>query len=199
MKKVIAGAVLTAGLLVGCSNDRDAELTEEITALKQQVEQVTLENEDLLSALKEEREAFKEALEGKKDIGEDGTSEESVEETVLVKAEEIEEYPMTLYKEDVLGSDENETVELYVNAEVYEDGSLVMDDGQNWLLVMKKDGKTYPIYNDYLQLGDIDFVLTPFNGELGVLMIMTAHSDTTIKKVVYDEQEDSYKVETLDL
>lgn len=145
MKKIVIGAVLASAVLVGCSND---DQTEEVSELKQEVEKLTIENEDLLNALREEREAFKEVLE-KGETGDTDGSDQSSGEISLFPAKEIERYPVTLVDSMNLDA-EGDQVEIYVNAEKGEDGELLMDDGQNWLFVVTRGDKTYPLYDDYL-------------------------------------------------
>lgn len=183
MRKVLVGAVLASAVLVACSNDDQAE---EMSELKQEVEKLTIENEDLLNALREEREAFKEALD-KEEVGGDNANDESV----LFPAKEIETYPVTVVKSANLDG-KGDQVEIYVDADKGEDGELLMDDGQNWLFVVTRDGKTYPLYDDYLQLGEIDFRIVPIDGESAVIGIHTAHENITITQYTYDTDEDAY-------
>lgn len=192
MKKIVIGAVLASAVLVGCSND---DQTEEVSELKQEVEKLTIENEDLLNALREEREAFKEVLE-KGETGDTDGSDQSSGEISLFPAKEIERYPVTLVDSMNLDA-EGDQVEIYVNAEKGEDGELLMDDGQNWLFVVTRGDKTYPLYDDYLQLGEIDFRVVPIDGEPAVIGIHTAHENITITQYTYDADEDAYVGETV--
>lgn len=192
MKKKLMGAVMASVLLVGCSSD---DQVEEVNELKQEVENLTAENNDLLNALREEREAFKDAL-GQGEAADGGNSDSSSDDVTLFPARAIDEYPETLLKSSSLG-EEGKTVEVYINASRADDGELILDDGQNWLFVVKHGDQTYPLYEDYLQLGEIDYRIVKINGEFGVIGIHTAHDDIYITQYLYDATEDAYVGETI--
>ena len=97
---------------------------------------------------------------------------------------------------DIDGDGEEEVIELYVNAGKMENGLFAWDDGQNWLLVVKDGEKTYPLFDDYVQLGSIDFSTTTFDRKPGIVMIKTQHSDRTVQKFTYDKNEKGYQKET---
>lgn len=192
MKKVLMSAVVASVLLVGCSSD---DQTEEVNELKQQVEIITAEKNDLLTALQEEREAFKEVL--SKEEADDSASEgPSSGEVALFPAEEIDNYPQTLLKSSSLG-EEGKEVELYINAGRTDTGELELDDGQNWLFVVKHGDKTYPLFENYLQLGEIDYHVVKIEGKDSVIGIHSEHDDIYITQYVYDANEDAYVGESI--
>ena len=192
MKKILMSAVVASVLLVGCSND---DQTDEVNELKQQVEILTAENNDLLNALQEEQEAFKEAL-GKEEVDDSVSHEPSSGDVSLFPTKEIDMYPETLLESSSLG-EEGKEVELYINASRSDTGELHLDDGQNWLFVVKHGDKTYPLYEDYLQLGEIDYRVVKIDGKVGIIGIHTAHDDIYITQYMYDANEDAYVGESI--
>lgn len=197
MKKILAMTGMTTILLFGCSSAEVDQLTDENDALKAEVETLKEAQTDALKKFEAEKDALQNELDQLKEALEtDGTEDEPIDtEERVVQVETIEQYPMTLYKSDQLEFDERgqgRIVELYVNAEEDEDGNLLFDDGQNWLLVVKDGEETYPLYNDYLQLGEIDFHIAPIKGEPSIIMIKTAHENTNIFVYRYDESKEGF-------
>ncbi|WP_342506023.1 hypothetical protein [Sporosarcina sp. FSL K6-2383] len=189
MKRRLIGIACLAGILVGCTDQSNADQPKEITELKNQIEQIKVENDALLNTLAEEREAHEQLM-----------NQQVNNDYAMIIAKEIETYPQTLYKKtalDIDGDDEEEIIELYVNAGKSENGLFAWDDGQKWLLVVKDGEKTYPLFDDYVQLGSIDFSMTTFDGKPGIVMLKTQHSDRTVQKFTYDKNEKGYQKETV--
>lgn len=65
--------------------------------------------------------------------------------------------------EDVDSDGKDESVELYTSAQRGPDGLMGWDDGQRWLLLVRKEGKIFPLFNDYVQRGQIEFWIGIFN------------------------------------
>ena len=193
MRKLLLGSVCAVGLLSGCTDQSNAnketiDQAREINELKKQIEQISLEKDAVEKTLEEERIAFELAI-----------NEQVNNDYSMIVAKEIEKYPQSLYKEvtlDLDGDGEEEVIELYVNAGKMEDGLFAWDDGQNWLLVVKDGEETYPLFDDYVQLGSIEFSTARFDGKPGVVMIMAQHSNKIIQKFTYDKNERGYQKET---
>ena len=187
MTKRLLGVVCLAGILAGCTN-QSTDQTEELNELKVQVEQLSLENQELIKTVAEERKGFDLAL-----------NEQVNHDYAMILSQAIEAYPQTLYKKASVDLDEDgaeEQIELYVNAEKMENGLFAWDDGQNWLLVVKDGEETYPLFNDYVQLGSIDFSTTIFDEQPGIVMMKAQHSDRTVQKFTYNQHKNGYQKET---
>ncbi|QED46906.1 hypothetical protein [Cytobacillus dafuensis] len=187
MKRFLPGVVflLAAGILASCTNQTNADPTKEITELKKQIEQLSSENDALKNTVEEQ----------KKTLEETTNNDNSV-----IPAKDIEKYPQSLYKQTKLDIDqdgEDEIIELYVNAGKGENGVFAWDDGQTWLLVVKDGEKTYPLFDEYVQLGSIDFSTTTFDEKPGIVMLKMQHSDKSIYKFVYDQNAKGFVKETL--
>jgi hypothetical protein len=188
MRRLLLGILCLAGILVGCTAQSNTDQTNEINDLKKQIDQMSLENDALLNTIEDERKALELAM-----------NQQVNNDYSMTLAKDIEKYPQTLYKKktfDIDGDGEEEIIELYVNVGIMENGSFAWDDGQKWLLVVKDGEITYPLFDDYIQLGSLDFSTTTFDGKPGIVMHMTQHSNITIQKFTYDKTEKGYQKET---
>ncbi|WP_153009904.1 hypothetical protein [Sporosarcina koreensis] len=188
MRKLLLGSVCLIGMLSGCTDQTNADQTNEINELKKQIEQISSEKDAFVNTLEEEKKALE------LDLNQQVNNDYS-----MIVAKDIEKYPQTLYKTTTLdmdGDGEEEVIELHVNAGKTENGVFAWDDGQTWLLVVKDGEKTYPLFDDFVQLGSIDFSIARFDGKLGIVMIMRSHSDRIVQKFTYDKKENGYQKET---
>lgn len=177
--------IILIGILAGCTEQKNANQNNEINELNKQIEQLSIENESLKNTVEEQKEELEHLR------NQDGS---------IISAATIETYPRSLYKKitlDIDHDDEDEIIELYVNADKIEDGSFAWDDGQNWLLIVKDDEKTYPLFDGYVQLGSIDFSPATFEGQSGIVMIETGHANKYIHRFVYHQDEKGYVKETI--
>lgn len=182
MKKLIVSVFGLLLVLAGCANE-----TEEIKNLKNQIAQLTLEKDELLTTLEEERKTFERAGD---ELGDDNPA--------VILAQNIEEYPQSLYKASKLDLDEDgqqEQIELYVNAGKMHNGQFAWDDGQNWLLVIKDGNDIYPLFDEFVQLGSIDFTTTMLDGKPTIIMSKTQHTNRTVSKFTYNNEENGYQQE----
>ena len=188
MERCLLVIVCLLGILGGCVNEQDTNQTNEINQLKAQIDQLSLEKQQLENTLEEERLAFEQAL-----------NEQVNNDYGLIQAKEIEEYPHTLFKKVSLDIDKDgtdEEIELHVNVGKSDDGLYAWDDGQNWLLVVKDDDKTYPLFDNYVQLGSIDFTIAIYDSMPAILLLKAQHGDRVVQKFTYVQNEDGYQKET---
>lgn len=174
-----------AGILAGCTNQTNADQDKEINGLMKRIEQLTMENKDLQKTVEEQKKSIEDMMNNSSSV-------------ILQK--DIESYPRSLYKEAALDIDndgQEESIELYVNAEKMENGLFAWDDGQTWLLVVKDGEDTYPLFDNYVQLGSIDFSIGTFDEKPGIAMLETWHGDKYIHKFAYDHKEKGFVKETL--
>ncbi|WP_313800377.1 hypothetical protein [Cytobacillus sp.] len=187
MKKWLSGiaCVIISGTLAGCSMQTTGGEGDEIGELKRQIEQLSIENSTLKNTVEEQRKEM-----------ELTTSNDS---SVFI-AKAIEEYPRSLYKKriyDIDMDEKEEIIELYVNAEKMENGGFAWDDGQTWLLVVKDGEQSYPLYNNYVQLGSIDFSPAIFDGKPGIVMLEEMHANKSIHKFSFDPDAGGFVKETV--
>lgn len=186
MKKVITSLVVFT-MLTGCAAKPDSSQSNEIDQLKEEIEEVKAENIELERDNAELQKQLEEL-------------EDTNTETTTVEAQEIENYPSSLYREEVVLLDaegKEGVVQLYVNADQTEDGDFAFDDGQDWMLVVNDGENTYPLFDDYVQLGTIDFIDTNFDGYPGLLIMTKAGGTTKLQKAIYQQEEKKFELETI--
>jgi len=107
------------------------------------------------------------------------------------------EYTMLAsYEYDINEDKVEETIALYTSAKKNSNGEILWDDGQNWILVVQQEDKDYELYNNYLQLGTINFAV--FTAEDG--FHITIVEDTVISPTVVDyifNKEESFFIPSM--
>ncbi len=64
---------------------------------------------------------------------------------------------------DVDSDGKDESIELYTSAQMGPDKLMMWDDGQQWLLLVRDDDKIFPLFKDYVQLGQLEFFISVLN------------------------------------
>lgn len=88
---------------------------------------------------------------------------EEVDEQVQIiypieEGDSLQDYTLLNVNEVDMDYDKQmETIELYCKAPLGEDGELIMDDGNEWKLIVRKDGQLYPVFDSYIQLGRLEY------------------------------------------
>lgn len=65
---------------------------------------------------------------------------------------------------DDTDSDGNkESIELYTSAQMARDGQMGWDSGHQWVLLVRKGEDVFPLFDDYVQYGELQFWIASFN------------------------------------
>ena len=153
-----------------------------------------------------EKEEEKEGKEEKEDIKEE---EKTTEESEKQEAEEGKEkftaiYPstdklsienLTLLDNttvDISGDGKEETIELYTTAQRDSKGEIMWDDGQKWFLIVKDKDKEYVLFDEYVQLGTLEFWVYDSRGESHIVTLQTGSAVLKLSDYVYDSGKDCY-------
>ncbi len=95
----------------------------------------------------------------------------------------------------------NETIEVYCQGEITDDGSYFLDDGQVWTLVVKKGDDIYPLFEkSYIQLGGLEYlVYIDYNDyeRVHVLVQYKAGAGMMTFDCVYDEETGNFRRDTV--
>lgn len=109
---------------------------------------------------------------------------------------------------DLDSDSSKESVELYTSAEIASDGRMGWDTGHQWVLLVRKDEDTFPLFNDYVQYGEVQFwiissnnnnIVGPESVDLERQIYVTVTTDMDMRLISYswDENSLSYKKEVL--
>lgn len=99
---------------------------------------------------------------------------------------------------DIDSDNKEEKIELYTAAQRDAKGEIMWDDGQKWLLVVVDENKFYPLYSDYLQLGQLYFSVDT-SGEKNlpnIKMLMTTGAGLKLTEYSFDKEKAEFKMTT---
>ncbi|MFA5531781.1 MAG: hypothetical protein WDA11_14090 [Thiohalomonadaceae bacterium] len=58
---------------------------------------------------------------------------------------------------------EKESIELYTSAEIAPDGEMGWDTGHRWVLIVRKGDQIFPLFDNWVQHGEVQFWIAYFN------------------------------------
>ena len=86
----------------------------------------------------------------------------------------------------------DEKIAMYVAAGLDDNGEIMWDDGQRWVLVVHGDNKDYVLYDDYVQLGSIQFNVFTADDDFNIVTKSIGTASLDISQYKYDEANDSF-------
>lgn len=90
---------------------------------------------------------------------------ESQEENFIIPKGDADTYLSGLncfsrYDVDMDQDGNDETIEVYSQGQVDDEGQYLFDDGQEWALILRKDNQIYPLFErSYIQLGGLEYTI----------------------------------------
>lgn len=135
------------------------------------------------------------------------SKEMELEKESIKKGEEIEEFielhpenkisveNLTLLNEysiDFNGDGFEEKISMYTTALEDEDGNIMWDDGQDWLFVVHGKDKDYVLYDDYVQLGNIEFYVYTTDDGFFITTISPRTASFGLTRYRYDKDNDIF-------
>ncbi len=125
----------------------------------------------------------------KQDIGGDEIIEE-IKSTDTVSLDEL-----TLLDEYIIDFNNDgyeERVAMYTAAGRDSNGEIMWDDGQRWVFVIHGDNKDYILYDDYVQLGSIEFSVFTEDDDFYISTTSRRTASFTVTQYKYNEASDSF-------
>ena len=86
----------------------------------------------------------------------------------------------------------DEVIAMYVAAGRDDNGEIMWDDGQRWALVVHGDNKDYLLYDDYVQLGSIEFNVFTEEDDFYIVTKSVRTASLTVTQYKYNESDDSF-------
>ena len=97
-------------------------------------------------------------------------------------------------KIDIDQDEQQETVELYTAAKKDSKGQIGWDDGQPWLLRVTDDDKEYILFDDYVQLGKLNYWLyTTVENEVHITTMQTSCAGFLITDYKFDSEKKRFE------
>jgi len=92
-----------------------------------------------------------------------------------------------------------EKIELYTAAERHENGEMLWDDGQNWVLVVRDGEKSYPLLSQYVQLGVVHFTVSDRGKDKlpNITVIVPTGASFSIMDYIYNEEKNGFGEELI--
>ncbi len=90
---------------------------------------------------------------------------------------------------DFDGDGEEDLLKLFTSAEIV-DGELWVDDRNRWVVTVETLAGTYKLYDDYIQLGDVEVEVGEFYNEdtdRAVIMTITSNAGKSITHFMYHD------------
>jgi len=167
--------------LTACKNNENEALGEKIEDLEERLVYMTEQKRSMEKTLIEQEDARK----------------QKIRDEQVIEARAIEQYPESLYKEETVdldGDGEKEIVELYVNASKF-GGVWGWDDGHMWLLVVKDGNKTYPLFHDWVQMGQMNFAIMDEKYPRRITMFKTEHRYNHVNVFKFNDDKSVFEIE----
>lgn len=65
--------------------------------------------------------------------------------------------------DDTDSDGDKESIELYTSAQIAPDGQMGWDTGHQWILLVRKGEEVFPLFDDHVQYGELQFWIASFN------------------------------------
>lgn len=108
---------------------------------------------------------------------------------------------------DVLNDGQDESIELYTSAKRCPDGLMGWDTGQRWLLLVRNEETIYPLFDNWVQHGQLEFsvvalnqsqVVNPESADLEThVYVMQNGQSINLFDYYWDKQNGYFKKETI--
>lgn len=115
----------------------------------------------------------------------------------IVQVDKVDVSHLTLLDEyifDFNGDKTDEKISMYTAAERNSNGEIMWDDGQEWLLVVQGTDKDYVLFDDYVQLGSINFFVYTIDDKFYVDTMQVGTASLAHKTYAYDKDSNSFKI-----
>lgn len=101
---------------------------------------------------------------------------------------------------------DKESIEVYTSAQIARDGRMGWDTGHQWVLLIRKGEEVFPLFDDYVQHGELQFWIANFNQDkiespestdlqTKIYVAITTGVDFKLLDYHWDEQNHCYQKE----
>lgn len=86
-----------------------------------------------------------------------------------------------------------EKISMYTSAQRDPDGNIMWDDGQRWLFIAEGRDEDYVLFDDYVQIGTIDFHIYTEDEKFNILTSNVGTANLTLNNYEYDDEKEIFK------
>lgn len=86
---------------------------------------------------------------------------------------------------DINKNGEEDKISLYTTAEIDSKGDIMLDDGQEWALIVSTDKGEFELFNDYIQIGSLDFYVFEIDQDFFITTVQSSTANLTITEYKY--------------
>lgn len=87
---------------------------------------------------------------------------------------------------------DEETIELYTTAQRDSNGEILWDDGQKWFLIVKDEDKEYVLFDEYVQLGVLDYWVFKSKDYCYIVTLQTGSAVYKLSEYFYTDEKDAF-------
>ncbi len=95
-------------------------------------------------------------------------------------------------KVDIDNDNKEEIIELYTTAQRDKDGEMMWDDGQKWFLLVHDEDKEYILFDEYVQIGTLEFWVFTSKNDYHILTLQTGSAVLKLSDYTYDIERESF-------
>lgn len=86
----------------------------------------------------------------------------------------------------------DEIISMYTTAPKDENGKMVWDDGQKWFLIVNNEDTEYVLFDDYVQLGTLNFWLFSSKDKQHIMTLQTGSAVLKLSDYMYDNEKGTF-------
>ena len=86
----------------------------------------------------------------------------------------------------------DEIISMYTTAPKDENGKMVWDDGQKWFLIVNNEDTEYVLFDDYVQLGTLNFWLFSSKDKHHIMTLQTGSAVLKLSDYMYDNEKGTF-------
>ena len=82
---------------------------------------------------------------------------------------------------------------MYTSAQKDPDGNIMWDDGQRWVFIVEGEDEDYVLFDDYVQIGTIDFHIYTEDEEFNILTSHVGTANLTLSNYKYNNEKQVFE------
>lgn len=125
--------------------------------------------------------------------------EASKEKVIITKSDKFDTSDLTLldaYFIDIDGDGIDEKISMYTAAEKDSNGEIMWDDGQDWLLSIEGEDYDYVLFNDYIQIGSMQYFVYVIEDNVYISTISSSTANLEMIEYKFNKETKEFEGNT---